>query len=122
MNHTKTVQGTSLGDLIEIQGINEVFKASHSPTRPLIIGAAKTCVGHTETVAGLIGLLKLIGSFSNSAVPGLAHLGESNMNPSIDCSVVPIAIPWQTMPLFRSLVDKEPLRGMVLWVHFNCMY
>ncbi|KAF8962890.1 hypothetical protein BDZ97DRAFT_1920218 [Flammula alnicola] len=62
--------GTSLGDLIEIQGINEVFRGSHSG-RPLIVGAAKSCVGHTELAAGLVGVLKAIASFQNSAVPGL---------------------------------------------------
>ena len=103
-----------MGDLIEVEGINEVFRNSHSSTRPLLIGAAKTCVGHTETVAGLIGLLKLVASFSNSAVPGLVHLDANNMNPSLDCNAVPIAIPWQTMPLLRNLATKEPLRGMVL--------
>lgn len=106
--------GTSLGDLIEIEGINDVFKGSHSSTRPLIIGAAKTCVGHTENVAGLVGLIKVIGSFTNTAVPGLVHLTPDNMNPSLNCDVVPLAIPHQPMPLLRNLASKEPLRGMVL--------
>ncbi|KAJ3510158.1 hypothetical protein NMY22_g16056 [Coprinellus aureogranulatus] len=106
--------GTSLGDLIEIEGINDVFKGSHSSTRPLIIGAAKTCVGHTENVAGLVGLIKVIGSFTNTAVPGLVHLTADNMNPSLNCDVVPLAIPHQPMPLLRNLSTKEPLRGMVL--------
>ncbi|KAJ2925849.1 hypothetical protein H1R20_g11245, partial [Candolleomyces eurysporus] len=106
--------GTSLGDLIEIEGINEVFRSSHSLTRPLIVGAAKTCVGHTENVAGLIGLLKVVGSFFNSAVPGLMHLNANNMNPALDCAAVPLQIPWQTMPLLRNMVTNEPIRGMVL--------
>jgi acyl transferase domain-containing protein len=80
----------------------------------LIIGAAKSCVGHTENVAGLIGLLKVVGSFSNSAVPGLMHLNANNMNPALDCAVVPLQIPWRTMPLLRNMVTKEPIRGMVL--------
>ncbi|TEB25720.1 ketoacyl-synt-domain-containing protein [Coprinellus micaceus] len=105
--------GTSLGDLIEIEGINDVFKGSHSSTRPLIIGAAKTCVGHTENVAGLVGLIKVIGSFTNTAVPGLVHLTADNMNPSLNCEVVPLTIPHQPMPLLRNLSSKEPLRGMV---------
>src|SRR6266498_5606921 len=32
--------GTSLGDLIEIQGINDVFKASHTSDAPLVVGGS----------------------------------------------------------------------------------
>ncbi|PPQ99823.1 hypothetical protein CVT24_009617 [Panaeolus cyanescens] len=104
--------GTSLGDLIEIQGINEVFKSSHSAENPLVIGASKSCVGHTEIVAGLIGALKTLGTFAHGSVPGLVQLKENNMNPSLDCSVVPLHIPIETAPLKK---DKSiPLRGMVL--------
>ena len=72
--------GTSLGDLIEIQGINEVFKGSHTLENPLVIGAGKSCVGHAELVAGLVGVLKTLGTFADETVPGLVQLNESNMN------------------------------------------
>ncbi|KAJ6610193.1 hypothetical protein B0H10DRAFT_1883603 [Mycena sp. CBHHK59/15] len=93
--------GTSLGDLIEIQGINEVFKDSHSPSRPLIVGAAKTCVGHTEVTSGLVGLVKALLSFSKGSVPGLTHLTATNMNPAIDCSLVPMHIPYDPVDIAR---------------------
>ncbi|KAF8952138.1 hypothetical protein BDZ97DRAFT_803902 [Flammula alnicola] len=87
------VIGTSLGDLIEIQGINEVFESSHGPDKPLVVGAAKSCVGHAELVAGLIGVVKTLGSFAEGSVPGLVQLTSDNMNPKLDCSVVPLHIP-----------------------------
>ncbi|KDR66938.1 hypothetical protein GALMADRAFT_232329 [Galerina marginata CBS 339.88] len=104
--------GTSLGDLIEIQGINEVFRGSHTK-HPLVLGAAKTCIGHTELAAGLVGLLRAIASLKYAAVPGLVHLTEHNMNPSIDCTAVPIQIPCRPVPL-PTRENEAPFRGLVL--------
>jgi acyl transferase domain-containing protein len=105
-----------LGDLIEIQGINEVFKSSHGPDAPLVVGASKSCLGHTELIAGLIGVLKTLGTFKDGEVPGLVQLNENNMNPSLDCSVVPLHIPHQNVILKRNL--DRPLRALVLYVLF----
>ena len=91
--------GTSLGDLIEIQGINQVFQQSHSEKTPLIVGASKSCVGHTEIAAGLVGVLKAIASFRHSAIPGLMHLTAENMNPSFNCGIIPMHIPHELFPL-----------------------
>ena len=105
-------KGTSLGDLIEIEGINEVFQSSHGPEKPLVIGAAKSCVGHAETVSGLVGVIKTLGSFAAGTMPGLVQLRADNMNPSIDCSVVPLHIPFETVELKKS--EDRPLRAMIL--------
>lgn len=106
--------GTALGDLIEIQGINEAFQDSHA-THPLILGAAKTCIGHTEVAAGLVGLLKAIGTVQSGVVPGLVHLTAKNINPSIDCAIVPISIPTEAASLPRRQINN-PYRGLVLYV------
>ncbi|KAF9475042.1 ketoacyl-synt-domain-containing protein [Pholiota conissans] len=102
--------GTTLGDLIEIQGINEVFKGERRE-HPLIIGAAKSCIGHTELAAGLVGVLKTIASFKHAAVPGLMHLTATNLNPSLDINTVPLKLPQTT----EILPPKDaPHRGLVL--------
>lgn len=103
-----------MGDLIEIQGINTVFQDSHS-LNPLILGAAKSCIGHTEVAAGLVGLVKAIGTLKHAAVPGLVHLTADNMNPSINCGIVPIKIPTDSTPLPPKENGKDdPYRGLVL--------
>ena len=91
-----------------------MFQSSHGPENPLIIGAAKSCVGHAETVSGLIGVIKTLGSFAFGTVPGLVQLTSraDNMNPSIDCSVVPLHIPFETAELKKS--EDKPLRAMIL--------
>jgi hypothetical protein len=116
----ENLTGTSLGDLIEIQGINEVFKSSHTPDAPLVVGASKTCVGHTELIAGLIGVLKTIGTLNNGKVPGLVQLTENNMNPSLDCSVVPLHIPHENVILKQN--PNRPLRALVLYVLFILLF
>ncbi|KAK0471022.1 hypothetical protein IW261DRAFT_1612345 [Armillaria novae-zelandiae] len=103
--------GTSLGDLIEIEGINDVFKNSHTADHPLIVGAAKSCVGHTETGSGLVGMVKALASLSRRTVPGLTHLTASNLNPNIDCNLIPMHIPYKPVELPKT---NGPLRALVL--------
>ncbi len=111
-----TYIGTSLGDLIEMEGINDVFKNSHTADHPLIVGAAKSCVGHTETSSGLVGLVKALASLSRRSVPGLTHLTASNLNPNIDCNLIPMHIPHQPVELPKT---SNPLRALVLYVLFT---
>ncbi|KAJ7763905.1 hypothetical protein B0H14DRAFT_2633693 [Mycena olivaceomarginata] len=64
------VSGTSLGDLCEIQGINEAFVSAHQHARdPLIISASKSALGHTEPSAGLVGILSVLMAFRHGLVP-----------------------------------------------------
>ncbi|KAF9524194.1 hypothetical protein CPB83DRAFT_898058 [Crepidotus variabilis] len=90
--------GTSLGDAIEIEGINEVFQNSHYDN-PLVVGSAKSCVGHTEFAAGLVSIIKAIGTLRHQSVPGSVHLREDNFNPSFNLKNVPLLIPIQTTKL-----------------------
>ncbi|KAF8190662.1 hypothetical protein K438DRAFT_1763113 [Mycena galopus ATCC 62051] len=105
--------GTSLGDLIEIEGINSVFRGSHTPDRPLILGAAKTAVGHTEPIAGLVGIVKAIKQLSIGKVAGLSSLSGGKLNPEIDTTLVPIHIPATTADV-PARKDGVPLRALVL--------
>lgn len=98
--------------MIEIQGINTVFRDSHSD-HPLILGASKTCIGHTEAAAGLVGLLQAIASLKNSAVPGLTHLTEKNLNPNLDCKSVPLHIPMEIASL-PAKQNGAPHYGLIM--------
>ena len=109
---TPEIAGTSLGDLIGIQGINDIFKSSHTADSPLVIGASKSCIGHTELIAGLIGVLKTLGTFTDGAVPRLVQLTKDNMNPALDCTVVPLLIPHENV--FLKQDQTKPLRALVL--------
>ncbi|THU96792.1 ketoacyl-synt-domain-containing protein [Dendrothele bispora CBS 962.96] len=102
--------GTKIGDLMEIQGINDVFRSTHSPEQPLILGAAKSCIGHTETSSGLVGIVKSLASFDREIVPAITHLTDSNLNSQLDCKSVPLLIPH----LNTRLPESEKYRAVVL--------
>ncbi|TFY50320.1 hypothetical protein EVG20_g11587, partial [Dentipellis fragilis] len=102
--------GTPVGDAIEISAINNVFGGKR--TRPLILGAVKALIGHTEECAGLAdsreGLLKAILCLKNNVIPPQPHLGRINQ----DFDLVPsrITIP-RTVKAFGH-IDRPRLVGV----------
>ncbi|KAK0453799.1 hypothetical protein EV421DRAFT_1701579 [Armillaria borealis] len=103
--------GTSLGDLSEIQGINNAYTSTRPRLAgPLIISASKTVLGHSEPTAGMAGILTALLALEKETVPGLNHLTEHNLNPSLDCSVVPLLIPHE----FIHIGGAKPHRAAVL--------
>ncbi|KAJ6487662.1 hypothetical protein C8R45DRAFT_1143940 [Mycena sanguinolenta] len=108
--------GTSLGDLCEIQGINEAFVSAHQSTRgPLIVSASKSALGHTEPSAGLVGILSALMAFKHGLVPGLIHLREDNANRLLDTTTVPLLI----SPTPVSLAGPRPHRAVVMSYGFS---
>ena len=68
--------GTSLGDPIEAQAAGAVLGAGREPGRPLLIGSAKTNIGHLEAAAGIAGVIKVILSLEHetaAAAPPLSR-------------------------------------------------
>ncbi|KAH8818691.1 hypothetical protein DL96DRAFT_368531 [Flagelloscypha sp. PMI_526] len=102
--------GTILGDSVEIRALNRVFANSHTPEAPLIIGAGKTVVGHTENVSGLVGIAKTILSFEHQIVPGIAHLTNENRSPSLDVTSIPLSI----SPIPATLPNNSRHSALVL--------
>jgi acyl transferase domain-containing protein len=80
--------GTSLGDPIEVQAINEVFTGRD---RPLAIGSVKTNIGHCEAAAGVAGLIKTILAIEAGVLP--RHLHFQRANPNLDLTRLPLKIP-----------------------------
>ncbi|WP_372366348.1 aminotransferase class III-fold pyridoxal phosphate-dependent enzyme [Candidatus Uabimicrobium sp. HlEnr_7] len=73
--------GTSLGDPIEISGIQKAFHLS-STTKSCGVGSLKTNLGHLEAAAGIAGLLKLVLCLKYKELP--ASIYFQNLNPKID--------------------------------------
>lgn len=80
--------GTSLGDPIEIGALYEVFSGRKTP---LIIGTVKTNIGHLESASGIAGVIKTVLSLNKQWIP--KHLHFNKLNPHIDLSAIPAAIP-----------------------------
>ncbi len=85
--------GTPLGDPIEVQAAAAVYGAGRDPNRPLLMGTAKTNIGHLESAAGAAGLIKVVLSLQNDLLPQTLHF--QNPNPHI---------PWDSLPV--QVVEK----------------
>lgn len=85
--------GTPLGDPIEVQAAAAVYGAGRDPNRPLLMGTAKTNIGHLESAAGVAGLVKVVLSLQHELLPQNLHF----QNPSPH-------IPWDSLPV--QVVDK----------------
>ncbi|THH08781.1 hypothetical protein EW145_g2471 [Phellinidium pouzarii] len=104
--------GTLLGDVMEIQALNDVFGGSHTEVAPLVLGTAKTVFGHTESAAGLVGVTKALLSLHHGIVPGLAHLDGTYLSPRIDLSITLLCISHGATTLQRR--EELPLRALSL--------
>lgn len=73
--------GTSLGDPIEVQAAGAVFGDGRDGARPLLIGSAKTNIGHLEAAAGIAGVMKVVLSLEHELLP--PHLNFRDPSPHI---------------------------------------
>ena len=82
--------GTAVGDPIEVNTALSFYGAGRRPDRPLLLGSAKTNMGHTESASGMAGLIKAVLCVQHRAVPPSLHL--STPNPQIDWAAAPAGI------------------------------
>jgi acyl transferase domain-containing protein/D-arabinose 1-dehydrogenase-like Zn-dependent alcohol dehydrogenase/acyl carrier protein len=92
--------GTSLGDPIEAQAAGAVLGAGRDPSRPLLIGSAKTNIGHLEAAAGIAGVIKVILSLEHETLP--KHLHFENPSPHIPWDRLAVQVVKETIPWERN--------------------
>ena len=88
--------GTSLGDPIEIQALAAALGAGRDEESALLVGSAKTNIGHLESAAGIAGLMKVILALQHRLIPPHLHLRE--LNPHVDWRGMPVEIPTRLTP------------------------
>ena len=98
--------GTAVGDPLEAGALAEVL--GRRRTKSLPIGSAKTNLGHLETASGMAGLLKVILSLKNKAIPASLHFNEPN--PHIDFVADKLSVVTSYTPLEEA--DKPLLMGV----------
>ncbi len=76
--------GTALGDPIEYHALRAVYADEAPRATPLVLGALKSFIGHTEAASGLAGLLKLVLSLRARTAPAQRHYASPN--PFIEAS------------------------------------
>ncbi|MBB5066043.1 non-ribosomal peptide synthetase/type I polyketide synthase, partial [Granulicella mallensis] len=65
--------GTPLGDPIEVQALAAVYGKDRMGHNKLLIGSAKTNIGHTESAAGMAGVIKMLLAFEHEQIPAHLH-------------------------------------------------
>src|SRR5262249_24311890 len=61
--------GTLLGDPIEARALGTVLGRGRAEDSPLLIGAIKTNLGHTEAAAGIAGFIKTVLAVQPGEIP-----------------------------------------------------
>ncbi len=70
--------GTILGDPIEATALGRVVGAARPADRPLLLGSAKTNIGHSEAAAGVVGLIKTVLAMNLGYIPATLHFAGPN--------------------------------------------
>ena len=101
--------GSQLGDPIEVRAVAAVYGTGRDADRPLVLGTAKTNIGHLEAAAGIAGLIKVMLAMKRGIIP--RHLHFENPNPHLDWSELPVRVASEAMDWPIS-ADRPPCAGV----------
>ncbi|MET8838696.1 amino acid adenylation domain-containing protein [Streptomyces rubiginosohelvolus] len=82
---------TPVGDPIEANALARALAVGRVPGARAYVGSVKTNIGHTESAAGIAGLIKTVLSIEHRTIP--PHINLENLNPAIDPATLPYEIP-----------------------------
>ncbi|KAI9370402.1 hypothetical protein BJX61DRAFT_96291 [Aspergillus egyptiacus] len=73
--------GTPVGDPIEVKAIATALNDTRSRDKPLLLGAVKPNIGHSEAASGIFAVMKAALMTEAAVIPGVAHF--QRLNPAI---------------------------------------
>ncbi|KAL9121427.1 MAG: hypothetical protein Q9187_002019 [Circinaria calcarea] len=88
--------GTPVGDPIEVRAVSNAMNDTRSPDAPLLIGAIKANIGHSEAASGIFAVMKAAMVTESAIIPGVC--GLQNINPAIKESEWNVKINVDTRP------------------------
>ncbi|WP_212004673.1 non-ribosomal peptide synthetase/type I polyketide synthase [Chitinophaga sp. HK235] len=96
---------TQLGDPIEVQALRDAFAFSRSgkkdSARKTMLGAVKANIGHTDTAAGVAGLIKVCAMLQHNIMPGQVNFNTPNAELKLEDTgfgIIKENRPWQPVP------------------------
>lgn len=90
--------GTPLGDPIELIALRNVYGAAPGRARPLLLGGIKPQIGHLETAAGIVGMIKTILVLRAATVPKQACFERPNPRFRWDGAMLEVPVAEQPLP------------------------
>ncbi|MFB8175581.1 SDR family oxidoreductase [Streptomyces sp. NPDC055966] len=107
--------GTPLGDPIEFGAIGDVFVDSHTKDRPVLVGSAKTNLGHMEPASGIVGVIKTVLQLRAGTV--YPHLNLTTPSGRIPWDLYPLRVPTACEPweaeVRRAVVNSFGFAGTI---------
>jgi len=108
--------GTSLGDPIEIKGLEKVYSKYTSDKQYCSIGSVKSNIGHLESAAGIAALTKVLLQMKYKMLVPSIHTEE--LNPFIHFTDTPFFVQrtlerWEPYSLDGIQTKERPLRAAV---------
>ncbi|KAL8937353.1 MAG: hypothetical protein Q9216_004470 [Gyalolechia sp. 2 TL-2023] len=88
LNHDETAYlechgtGTPVGDPVEARAVANAMDDTRAKEKPLVIGAVKPNIGHSEAASGIFAVMKAALTTETGIIPGVA--GLKDLNPQID--------------------------------------
>ena len=82
--------GTAIGDPIEIEALTQAFRQSTERRSFCRVGSVKSNIGHLDTAAGVVSLIKTALAIKHAEMP--PTLGFERPNPAIDFASSPFVV------------------------------
>lgn len=94
--------GTQVGDPIELEALNQVFRAATSDRNFCRVGSVKSNIGHLGEAAGAAAIIKVVLALQNKKLP--ATINFETPNPEMELGDSPFSIN-------DKLIDWEPINS-----------